>query len=166
MRKFLVLAIIFLSLNISFASIPVIIPALKVSEIFILVGKTGQKISLFELSRIKIKDFEILRGQKMKFFDRLTFKAAQKKVRDNINNDGTINSKKFDKYFKKSGESGFSIGGFALGFLLGLIGILIVYLINDNNVNKKNMVKWAWIGFGAWVAIILVLIATGNFTLI
>ena len=160
MRNFFALAIVFLCLNVSYASVTVITPTLKASEILIPVGKTGQKISLLDLANIKIKDFELLRGQKMKFIDRLTFKAAQKKVRDNINNDGTINSKKLNKFFKKSGESGFHIGGFALGFLLGLIGVLIAYLIKDDY--KSNRVKWAWIGFGAWIAILLVIIAAGG----
>jgi hypothetical protein len=62
MRKFLVLTLVFLSINVSFASVTVIIPTLKTSEIFIPVGETGQKISLLELSNINIKDFELLRG--------------------------------------------------------------------------------------------------------
>jgi hypothetical protein len=162
MKKLLTLLTAIAIFSVSFAtSVVEIKPVLRADQIFIPTNKTGGKISLMELSRIKIKDFEILRGQKMKFIDRLTFKAAQKKVRDNINNDGTINSKKLNKFFKKSGESGFHIGGFALGFLLGLIGVLIAYLINDDY--KRNRVKWAWIGLGAWIAILLVIIAAGGF---
>jgi hypothetical protein len=160
MRKFLVLAITFLSLNVSFGNINVIVPALKASEIFIPVGKTGQKISLMELSRINIRDFEILRGEKMKFFDRLSFKVAQKKLRSNIDNDGTFNNKKLVKAFTKDKEGkGGGASGFALGFLLNLIGVLIAYLIKDDN--KKNRVKWAWIGFGAFIALALILLASG-----
>ncbi len=39
---------------------------------------------------------------------------------------------------------------------MGLIGVLIAYLINDDN--KSNRVKWAWIGFGAFVVIYLVIL--------
>jgi hypothetical protein len=46
---------------------------------------------------------------------------------------------------------------FALGFLLGLIGLLIAYLINDDY--KHNRVKWAWIGFGIVVVLNIILIA-------
>ncbi len=145
MRKLLAFAIIFLSLNISFASVPVIIPALNASEIFILVGKTGQKISLLELSQIKIKDFELLRGQKLKFFDRLVFKAAQKKLKNNINRDDTFNNEKLVNTFsnEKQGKGG-GVAGLLLGTVLGPVGVLIAYLIKDDN--KKNRVKWAWIG--------------------
>ena len=161
MRKFLALAIVLLCLNVSFASVTVITPTLKASEIFIPVGKTGQKISLLELSQIKIKDFELLRGQKMKFFDRLAFKAAQKKVRDNIDRDGTINNKKIVKVLgQRGGETGFHLGGFALGFFLPLIGVLIAYLINDDY--KKNRVKWALIGTSVILGILTVLVTIAN----
>jgi hypothetical protein len=91
-----------------------------------------------ELSTISVKEFQILVNRKMKFFDRLAFKAGQKK---------------FDKNFKKyfSGKSGFHAGGFALGFFLLLIGVLIAYVINDDY--KKNRVKWTWLGFSISIAI-------------
>lgn len=133
------------------------LPPLRAAEIFIPVGKTGTKISLLDLSRISVKELEQLTGNKMKFADKIGFKSAQKKLRDNIDRDGTLNSKKMEKFFKKkAGESGFHLGGFALGFLLGLIGVLIAYLINDDF--KQNRVKWSWIGLGISVVLSLILI--------
>ena len=158
MRKlFMLLMGLFIIIS-SFATSTVTTPPLKASEIFFPVGKTGMKISLQNLANIKVKDFELLTNQKLKFFDRLAFKAAQKKVRENINDDGTINNKKILKALSKQrgGESGFHFGGFALGFFLGLIGVLIAYLINDDY--KSNRVKWAWIGVGILLVINLVLV--------
>jgi hypothetical protein len=43
-----------------------------------------------------------------------------------------------------------------LGFLLGLIGVLIAYLIKDDK--KRNRVKWAWLGLLAWVVIWLIVV--------
>lgn len=148
----------------SFATSTVTTPPLKASEIFFPVGKTGMKISLQALANIKVKDFELITDQKLKFFDRLAFKAAQKKVRDNINEDGTFNNKRILKALSKQrgGETGFHLGGFALGFLLGLIGVLIAYLIKDDY--KSNRVKWAWLGFGIYVVILLIALAAGGFT--
>jgi hypothetical protein len=105
-----------------------------------------------ELSTISVKEFQILVNRKMKFFDRLAFKAGQKKLQKNISAEGTL-KKKFDKNFKKyfSGKSGFHAGGFALGFFLLLIGVLIAYVINDDY--KKNRVKWTWLGFSISIAI-------------
>ena len=138
-------------------SISEIKPVLNAKSIMLPVGKTGKKISLMELSQISLSDFEKLTNKKMRFFDRLAFKAGQKKLRKNITEDGTL-KKKFEKTLKRmmAGETGFHIGGFALGFFVGLIGVLIAYLINDDF--KKNRVKWAWIGFGAFLLIYIVLL--------
>jgi len=141
-------------LNVAFATVT---PSRKASEIFIPIGTTGQKISLLDLSSLKIKDVEQLTGKKMKFTDRLAFKVAQKKLRDNIASDGSLDTRKMEKAFKKQskgGETGFHFGGFALGFFLGLIGVLIAYLIKDDY--KQNRVKWAWIGTAIIVAINLI----------
>ena len=52
------------------------------------------------------------------------------------------------------GQTGFHAGGFFLGLLLGLIGVLIAYLINDDK--HRNRVKWAWIGWGVIVVLVLI----------
>ena len=46
--------------------------------------------------------------------------------------------------------SDFNIGGFVLGLLLPVVGVLIAYLIGDTTV-----IKWAWIGFGVFMIIFL-----------
>ena len=142
----------------SFAAFTLEAPLVKASEVYITVGKNGEKISLLDLSRMKVKDLQELTGKKMKFFDKIGFTIAQKKLRESINSDGTFSQKKMQKFFKKAddGTSGFHIGGFALGFLLGLIGVLIAYLINDDK--KKNRVKWSWIGL-AVIVVILILVS-------
>lgn len=139
-------------------------PPLKASEIYFPLGKTGQLISLQDLSVIKVKEFETLTGKKMKFFDKVGFKLSQNKLRNSINLDGTFSRKKVEKYFSKmaDGTTGFHSGGFFLGFLVGLIGVIIAYIIKDEK--KKNRVKWAWIGWGVWVVIALILIATTSYT--
>lgn len=157
MKRILTLCLALIVLTSSFAS--VVEPSKKASEIFIPIGKTGYKISLETLSHISVKDFETLSGQDLKLVDKVGFKMAQRELRKSINADGSLNSKKLNKFFKKAadGETGFHIGGFALGFLLGLIGVLIAYLINDDK--KSNRVKWAWIGLGVWVVILLIALA-------
>lgn len=155
MKKLLFLSTAILILTASFATTTPIKPRLKASEIMIPIGN-DLKISLLDLSQISIKEVQELRGEKMKFAERLTFKAAQKKLRNNINPDGTIDNSKILKRLKKAEDegSGFNFGGFALGFLLGLIGVLIAYLINDDK--KRSRTKWAWIGLLAWLAIVVI----------
>lgn len=128
---------------------------LKASEIYLPIGKSGQMISLQDLSVIKLRDFEALTGKKMKLTDKLGFALSQKQLRKSINPDGTFNKKKVQKYFNKmaEGSGSFHAGGFFLGLILGLIGVLIAYLINDDK--KKNRVKWAWIGWVVWLVILL-----------
>lgn len=133
----------------------------KASDVTIPIGNTGKVINLQDLSKISVKDFEKLTGKDMKFTDRLILKAAQKKLRNSINNDGTINNKKIEKFYKKhsaGGTADFNIGGFALGFLLFLIGVLIAYILKGSVNDGDGLVKWAWIGAAASLALSLILV--------
>ena len=162
MKKIFLLLISGLFISSSFAI--VIVPKDKkiyADQVFIPVGKTGKKISLAELSTIKLKNLQELTGNPLNFTEKLMIKAGQNKLRSSINPDGSLNIKRFNKYLTKSrsGETGFHVGGFVLGLLLGLIGVIIAYLINDDY--KRNRVKWAWIGWGIWVAIVLIAVLSG-----
>jgi len=160
MKKMIVLCVcLSLLLSLSHASSNILTPTkLNAKDVLIPVGKLGNKISVFELSRIGTSDFQKLTGEKMSLFNKLSFKITQHKLRQNINQDGTFSRKAMAKFF--GGETGFHFGGFALGFFLGLIGVLIAYLIKDDY--KSNRVKWAWIGLGIWVVISLVIALTSG----
>lgn len=157
MKKFFTLFLALVVLSSSFAS--VVEPVKKASEVMIPIGSSGYKISLQDLSEISLKDFETISGRHLKLADKIGFKVAQRELRKSINADGSFNNKKIEKLFKKpaDGTSGFHLGGFALGFLLTIIGVLIAYLINDDK--KSNRIKWAWIGLGA--AVVISLLAFG-----
>lgn len=128
----------------------------KATEIFLPIGKNMQ-ISVMDLSEISIKDYEKVSGKHLNFFQKLSFKAAQKKLRNSIALDGTITNKKMVKAMSYGDHSvGFHLGGFALGFFLGLIGVLIAYIINGDPEVDRNRRKWAWIGFGVYVVLLLV----------
>ena len=157
MKKFFALFMAIALMVTSFAAVGVVTPPpKKATELFIPIGNSGQKISLMDLSYIKVKEYEALSGRDMKMADKVMFKLAQRELRKSISPDGTVNSKKLAKVVKKVDSStGFHIGGFALGFLLGLVGVLIAYLLND--ANKSNRVKWSWIGLGALVVLVILL---------
>ena len=130
---------------------------LLASDVHISVGNNGETVNLRELSTIKVADYEKLSGQRMNLIRRWEFKMAQKKLRHLINSDGTVNEKLAASLAREmDGTSGFHLGGFALGFLLSLIGVLIAYLINDEK--KSNRVKWAWIGAAIGLLIWIVVI--------
>jgi hypothetical protein len=122
--------------------------------IFLPVGSSGQTISLMALSKISIGEFELLKGKKLNFFDRIGFKLGQRKLRNKIEVDGTIKNSRIAEYANKiaDDDSGSNFGGFALGFGLNIWGILIAYLINDEK--KRQRVKWAWIGFGTLAVLV------------
>ena len=85
-----------------------------------------------------------MRGKKLSFVEKVEFKILQKRFRKQLD------------YGDDS--SGFNIGGFALGFLLGLIGVLLAYIFSQD----RNFRKWTWIGFGIYAVIIIaVLLAAG-----
>ena len=129
------------------------IPVLNANEIMLPVGKTGKLISLMALAEISVKDYESIRGKKLGFFKKIGFRLGQQKLRNGIDTNGRIKSKLITRYAGKiayDGEGGFHLGGFALGFLLPVIGVLIAYLINDDY--KSDRVKWAWIGLSVFAS--------------
>ncbi len=158
MKKTLSLLTMLVFITSTFAAFNLTEPVKKATDIFVPIGKSGMQISLMDLSQIKVKEFEDFSGKKMKFVEKVSFKLAQRELRNSINNDGTLNSKKLNKLANKMAEGdggGFNIGGFALGFLLSLIGVLIAYVISDDE--KASRTKWAWIGFAVSLAIGLLL---------
>ncbi len=157
MRKIFTFFVAVLVLASSFASTPVSVTpgVMYASQIMIPVGKDGKKISLLELSKISKADLEKMTGRKMNGVQAMAFKGAQKKMNKGIDNNGVVTSKKMKKVFAE-GESGFHLGGFALGFLLGLIGVLVAYLLKDDY--SANRRKWAWIGLGAAVVLSIILV--------
>ena len=54
----------------------------RADEVYLPVGTTGRLISLMDLSKISVKDFETLSGKKMKFLDKVSFKIGQRQLRE------------------------------------------------------------------------------------
>lgn len=124
---------------------------------FFHLGKTGKTISFFELAHASKKEIEEKTGNKLNFFEALSIKKVQKKLKKMIDKDGNIKVSSKDPDDGISGEKGFHLGGFALGLILSWVGLIIAYLIKDEK--KKNRVKWAWIGFAVYTMLLLILIA-------
>lgn len=156
MKKVFILLAAFAIVTTSFAATGFSYVPKKASEILLPIAPNAQ-ISLKDLSVIKVKDYEKLSGKHLNFFERMSFKAGQKKLRNSIAADGTITNKKLLNAMS-SGDpgTGFNIGWFAIGLLLGIIGVLLSYLINGDEAVKKNRQKWAWIGFGVVLVIFLI----------
>jgi|SRR5688572_5852690 hypothetical protein len=93
------------------------------------------------------KKYKELTGKKLSLTQKISLKLAQKKVRKALKNNESIDSATMANAVD---TSDFNIGGFVLGLLLSVIGVLIAYLIGDTNV-----IKWAWIGFAVFLVIFL-----------
>lgn len=158
MKKFLFFSICLLMvLGLSAAFTPANSPkkTLNAKDVMIPIGGTEKSISLMALSEISASELEEVTGRKMGWGERIAFKSSQRKLKRSFDEDGTITSKKILKHADVNDlTAGFHLGGFALGFLLTLIGVLIAYLIKDDKKNTR--VKWAWIGFAVSLAIILI----------
>jgi len=158
MKKFLFILAAIILVNASFASTGISVLPKKATDIYIPLGNNNQ-ISLLEISKMKIQDYEKLSGKHLNFFEKITFKAGQKKLKKSIAADGTITNKRLIKAMYGADHSrGFHLGGFALGFFVGLIGVLIAYMIRGDEEVDRNRRKWAWIGFGTYVVLLLVVI--------
>ena len=157
MRKILFLGTALLFVTATFAIANVEAPILKADQLFFPVGKSGQKISYAQLATISLADLQALTGKKMSGMQKMNFRMVQKRMQKSIAADGTVKNKRIQKFFAKgkAGDSGFHAGGFALGFLLWGLGVLIAYLIDDDY--KQNRVKWAWIGVAAATVLWIIL---------
>lgn len=167
MRKLLLLCTALFLFSASFGTSNVETPVLRADQLVFPVGASGQKVTFAQLATMSVADFQALTGKKMNFIQRINFHIAQHKMKESIASDGTIKNRRIEKLLTKNDEipeTGFHIGGFALGFFLGLIGMLIAYMIEDKH--KKNRVKWAWIGFVTIIIINLtILVAEGGLIL-
>jgi hypothetical protein len=158
MKKILLFIAAFAIFTTSFGSSGFSSRPKKATEIYLPIGKDMQ-ISLMDFSQINVKDYEKLSGKHLNFFEKMSFKAGQKKLRKCFAADGTITNKKLLKSMSDGDHSvGFHLGGFALGFFLGLVGVLIAYIITGDNDVDRNRRKWAWIGFGTYVVLLIALL--------
>jgi hypothetical protein len=156
MKKAFILLAAFAIFATSFAATGFSYVPKKASEILLPIAPNAQ-ISLKDLSVISVKNYEKLSGKHLNFFEKMSFKAGQKKLRNSIAADGTVTNTKLLKAMSNADPgTGFNIGWFALGLFLGIIGVILSYVINGDQAVKKNRQKWAWIGFGVVVVIILI----------
>lgn len=95
--------------------------------------------------RFTIADYEQLKGRKMNFLERASFKLTQKRM------------KKMIKAYDYGDVSALQkIGWLLKGLLLGPIAVLLAYLFTTED--DRKLVKWAWIGFGGQLVLVGVIL--------
>ena len=103
--------------------------------------------SIRRISTMSLKDYEKILGHKASKVEQLAFVRIQKKSSKMFDQNGNLLEKYHKRLQKMNSEPGGSfVGGFALGFFLGAIGVILAYAVN-NDGDKKNRIKGAWWGF-------------------
>lgn len=122
-------------------------------------AKAGKSSTVEMLAQIDAKTFialtpakfSELTGKKMTFAEKVSLKIVQREVKKELKKGRDVN---MAEVAKRAAGGSFNWGAAALGFFLGLIGVLIVYLAFKND--KETARKSAWIGFAVWAAIVLI----------
>ena len=138
-------ALVIFNLSSSAVTLPSTEPVPPKSESTVAAPLAGMSVDDF-LS-LTPKKYKELTGEKLSITQKISLKLAQKKIKRALKNNEKIDS---ETMANAVDTSDFNIGGFVLGLLLSVIGVLIAYLIGDTNV-----IKWAWIGFGIFLVIFL-----------
>ncbi|MBK8086972.1 MAG: hypothetical protein IPK31_02805 [Chitinophagaceae bacterium] len=91
-------------------------------------------------------------GTKMTFGQKVSLKMAQMQVKKQLKKGQDVNMAEMGK----KAEGGINFLWLLLGFLLGLIGVLIAYLTREGK--DDNRVKSAWIGAAIWLVLWIILV--------
>ena len=127
-----VLALSFLATSFAAGTASIVVPkkspAPNANQILVPIGKSGEKVSLMELSHMRAKDFEALSGKKLTLANKVAFKVIQAKLRNSISPSGEIKAKVFEKAalkLKKADDKSHNY----LRLWLILLGVAIVLYI-------------------------------------
>ncbi len=124
-------------------------------------AKTGKLSTIDILSQLDAKSFLALTpakvaemtGRKLTLNQKINLKLTQRLVKKELKKGVDVNMMDMAK---RADSGSFNWGAAALGFFLGLIGVLIVYLAFKND--KEAARKAAWIGFAVSLALALIFI--------
>ena len=154
MKKILIFLIV---LNTVFVTRAAILPLSKV-----IIEHSGEKVgleSIKKFSTMTFNEYETTLGHKASKLEKFAFERMQKKSVKMLDENRNLRSKyerKFNSMYEGSGGSFF--GGFALGFFLGAIGLLLAYVAFKDGGQKKR-IEGAWWGFGVATILFVILIA-------
>jgi hypothetical protein len=112
-------------------------------------------ISVKTFLSLSAKDIYAGTGKKLSFKEKMGLKFAQRELKTQVKKN-QIDENTIVELDKQMGygESSFNIGGFLLGFILGLIGVGLAHIFSDD----KDFRRSSWKGLGAWIILLLVLV--------
>jgi len=118
-------------------------------------------VTVDALMKMNSREFAEVIGHQLSLKEKIVFRIAQRELRKEIKREGIQSDATLDvQQMMADGEKSFYFGGFILGLLLGLIGVLIAYLMKKD----KAFIRSTWIGWGAWVVLLVILLASSGGT--
>jgi hypothetical protein len=102
---------------------------------------TQDRAAMEEFVKLTPKKYGELRGKKLSFVEKIEFKVLQRKLKRQLD------------YGDDS--TGFNIGGFLLGFFLGLLGLIGAFVFSQD----RNFRKWTLYGLLASIIVTVVFAA-------
>jgi len=111
-------------------------------------------LSATQILSLTPKGYEEMSGKKMSFKQKFILKYVQHNIKRDLKKEGSVDVK---NYFDE-GDRRFNLGGFALGFLLGLIGVALAHIFSNN----KSFRRSSWYGIGAVLIILVIAAAIGG----
>ena len=156
MLKYFLFALPFLYGIQSYAANIIVAKEPKADQVFITLPGTSINMSLKDYVQLKPLDFSKMTGHKLKLKETIVFKISQKRIKKTIRKDGTVDMIAFNKQAKEPFK--WHWGGFFLGLLLPVVGLIITAFIKDDQ--KKNRVTSAAIG--TLIACIVFIIFVGS----
>ena len=127
-------------------------------QIYFHLPGTGIPISLADYVKLKPSDFKRLTGEKPKLKEIIALKITQRQIKKTIRKDGTVDVLSFQQKSKQHFK--WHLGGFFLGLLLPVLGLIIAAFIKDDL--RKNRIDSAAIGTCV-LAIIFIVIILNSF---
>ena len=95
------------------------------------------------------KKYEELTGEKLNFKGKIVFSM----LKDELKKTEIDKTETIDLVTTMADtNSTFSWGGFFVGFLLGIIGVGLVYIFSDDS----NVRRSSWKGLGAWLILLII----------
>lgn len=108
------------------------------------------KVSINEVINMSPKKYEEMTGDKLNFKERIVFSM----LKDELKKTEVDKTETIDLNAAMAESNGdFNLGGFLAGFLLGLIGVALVYIFSSDSSVRRS----SWKGLGAWLILLVVL---------
>lgn len=131
-------------------------PTPEASKSFTTITTAKEDMTYQQILDLSPKNFEALTGKQLSFKEKMGLNLLKRDIKAKIKSQEIAVTDKVNFKSAIAGEgTSVNILGFFAGLLLGLIGVLLVYLLSDDKVMRRS----SWYGWGVWLIILLLLMS-------